>query len=128
MASNRFLRSIVVCLIAACTACSNTYSKAEVAGTYSLPVGDGVDTIELNADGKYIHSFKTKAGRTDRQDGVWSLEELQAGSTVELDNFRPLLQERTQGNGFYLLLVKRSLGNLYLITNIDLNEGYKKTS
>ena len=111
-----------------CAACSNTYSKAEVAGTYSLPMDDGVDTIELNADGKYTHVFRTKAGRTDRQDGVWSLEQLQAGSTVELDNFRPLLQEHTRGNGFYLLLVKRSFGNLYLITNIDLNEGYKKTS
>jgi len=44
-----------------------------------------------------------------------------------LDNFRPLLSENVRGRGFYyLLVVKKWFGGLYLITNIDLNEGYKK--
>lgn len=116
---------LLICLLAGC---SSHYSAGEIAGKYVLSVGGGVDTIDLDANGTYTHAYKTKSGAIDHQDGTWTLEDLQAGPTVALDNFRPLLAEDTRGRGTYLLLVKRSFGNLYLITNIDLDEGYKKQS
>jgi hypothetical protein len=107
--------------------CSSHYSAGELAGKYVLSVDGGTDTIELEANGKYLHSYVAKSGDVGRQEDTWGLEELQAGSTVVLNNFHPLSGESPRERGSYnLLLVKRSFGTLYLITNIDLNEGYKK--
>ena len=92
-----------------------------------LSVDGGIDTIELNASGTYTHTYQAKSGAVDHQEDKWTLEELQAGSTVVLNNFHPLLAASARDRGaYYLLLVKRSFGILYLITNIDLDEGYKK--
>jgi hypothetical protein len=84
-----------------------------------------VDTLALNANGTYTETYRAKSGRVDRQEGAWTLEELQAGSTVVLDNFSSPSARGGQ-RGFYLLLVKRSFGSMYLITDIDLGEGYKR--
>jgi hypothetical protein len=114
----------VVTLLAGC---SNHYSAADLVGKYALSVDGGTDTIELESNGKYRHSYAAKNGAVDHQEDAWTLEELQAGSTVVLNNFHPLMGESDRERGSYhLLLVKRSVGTLYLITNIDLNEGYKK--
>jgi hypothetical protein len=114
--------------IALLLGCSRHYSSRDLVGKYELPVDGGVDSIELQADGTYLHGYKSKSGQTDQQEGTWTLEELQAGSTVVLNDFHPLLAEHVRGQGTYLLLVKSFFGNPYLITNIDLNEGYKKSS
>lgn len=112
--------------IALLMGCSNHYSTKDLAGKYALSVNGAVDTIELELNGTYTHTYTAKGGQTDRQDGTWALEDLQAGPTVVLNDFHPLLSETVRGQGTYLLLVKKSFGSLYLITNIDLNEGYKK--
>jgi hypothetical protein len=43
-----------------------------------------------------------------------------------LNSFRPLLGEDVREQSTYLLLVKKSFGDLYLITDIDLDTGYKR--
>jgi hypothetical protein len=114
-------------MVALFVGCSSHYSAGELAGKYVLSVKGGTDTIELGANGKYVHSYVAKSGDVGRQEDTWNLEELQAGSTVVLNNFHPLSGESTRARDSYnLLLVKRSFGTYYLITNIDLNEGYKK--
>jgi hypothetical protein len=110
----------------AAVGCSSHYSSEDLAGRYVLTVDGGVDTLELSANGTYTHTYKARSGASDHQEGRWTLESLQAGSTVALDDFRPLLAEKTRGRGTYLLLVKKSFADLYLITDIDLGEGYKK--
>jgi hypothetical protein len=112
--------------IAMLTGCTSHYSAGDLAGRYVLSVDGGVDTIQLGTNGTYTHVYKAKSGQTDHQEGSWSLEDLQAGPTVALADFRPLLTESVRGRGFYLLLVKNSFGRVYLITNIDLGEGYKR--
>lgn len=84
--------------------------------------------IELDRHGTYIHVYKATSGQVDQQEGKWTLESLQAGPTVVLSDFRPLLGENVRGRGTYLLLVRKSFGTYYLITDIDLNAGYKKQS
>ena len=121
----KFARIFIVALLAGC---SSHYSAADLAGRYARAVDGGMDTIELEANGTYIHSYTTKSGEIDHQDGAWTLEDLQAGPTVVLDDFRPLLAEKVRGQGIYLLLIKRSFWTLYLITNIDLDEGYRRQS
>ena len=107
--------------------CSSHYSAADLAGRYVLAIDGGTDTIELEANGKYLHSYAAKSGDVGRQEDTWNLEDLQAGATVVLNNFRSLSGEDARERGSYrLLVVKRLYGDLYLITNIDLNEGYKK--
>jgi hypothetical protein len=122
------MRIIPVFMIALLTGCSGHFSAEELAGNYALSVEGGTDTIELNSNGTYTHSYKTKSGLVDHQVEAWTLEDLQAGPTVVLNNFRPLLEENIQGKGTYLLLVKRSFGHLHLITNIDLGTGYERQS
>ena len=122
------MRLISAFIIALLTGCSSHISAEELAGSYALSVDGGTDTVELNSNGTYTHSYKTKSGLVDQQVEAWSLEDLQAGPTVVLNNFRPLLEENIQGKGTYLLLVKRSFGHLYLITNIDLGAGYERRS
>lgn len=80
----------------------------------------------LNVNGTYADVYNAKSGQARRQEGTWDLEYLQAGPTVVLNSFRSPFPEDGGRPGFYYLLAERSFGNLYLITNIDLNEGYKK--
>jgi hypothetical protein len=122
------MRFLPVFMIALLAGCSGHYSVGELAGKYVLSVDGGIDSIELSANGTYSHVYTAKSGDVGHQEGTWSLEELQAGATVVLNSFRPLLGEDVQGRGTYLLLVKRSFGDLYLITNIDLDTGYKRLS
>lgn len=112
--------------IAVLTGCSNNYSAEDLAGKYALSGSGGIDTIELNADGTYTETYAAKGGQANHQEGTWTLETLQAGPTVALNDFLPPLATNVRRKGIYLLLVKSSLGGIYLITNIDLGEGYKK--
>jgi len=120
------MRLSTFCAITLLTGCSSHYTVVDLAGKYVLSVGEGFDTIELGEKGTYTHTYEAKSGRAEHQEGTWTLEDLQAGSTVVLNNFRPLLGENVRGEGIYLLTVKKSFGSVYLITNIDLNEGYKR--
>ena len=116
-----------VFMVALLAGCSSHYSAGELAGKYALSVDGGTDAIELSANGTYSHTYTAKSGYVGHQEDTWTLEELQAGPTVVLNNFHLLFKEDVGGRGaYYLLLVKRSFGTLYLITNIDLNDGYKK--
>ncbi len=124
-------RPVWVLAIALLTGCSGGYSSADLAGKYVLSVDGGVDTIELSANGTCVHSYETKNAEMDHQGGTWTLEEPQAGSTVVLNDFPPLLAESFRGGGgpsIYLLLVERSFASIYLITDIDLDVGYKQRS
>jgi hypothetical protein len=123
------MRLATVFMMALPAGCSSHYSAGDLAGKYVLSVDGGTDTIELSADRTYSHTYTAKSGYVGHQEGTWTLEELQAGQTVVLNNFHLLFKEDVGGRGAYnLLLVKRSFGDLYLITNIDLDEGYKKQS
>lgn len=120
------IRLVPVLVVALLSGCSNHYSAEEIAGRYVIFVNGGVDAIELSPSGTYTHSYKTESGRVDHQEGAWGLETLQAGPTVVLNGFRPLLGEDVRGEGTYLLRVKKSFGRISLITNIDLDQGYKR--
>lgn len=120
------IKLVPVLVVALLSGCSDHYSAKEIAGRYVISVDGGVDTIELNPNGTYTHSYKSKGGLVDHQGGAWDLEALQAGATVALNNFHPLLGEDVRGEGTYLLLVKSSFGRITLVTNIDLGEGYKR--
>ncbi|NJA06292.1 hypothetical protein HC024_11260 [Methylococcaceae bacterium WWC4] len=116
----------LILLIVLTNGCAAKHSTDDFSGKYLLSVDGGADSIILNPDNTYNHIYVTKSGEKDQQDGTWTVEELEAGTTVVLTNFRSLHKEDIHGEGIYMLLVKRIFGELYLITNIDLNEGYKK--
>jgi hypothetical protein len=83
--------------IAMLTGCASHYSAGDLAGRYVLSVDGGIDPIQLGANGTYTHIYKAKGGQIGHQEGSWSLEDLQAGPTVALANFRPLLTENVRG-------------------------------
>jgi hypothetical protein len=120
------VRLVLIFAVAVLGSCSDSYSAAELSGKYVLSIGGGVSTIQLNLDRTYMHSFKDKDGQVEHQEGSWDLEALQAGSTVALRNFVPLFGEGTRGEGTYLLPVKRLFGRIFLITDIDLRDGYRR--
>jgi hypothetical protein len=100
-------------------------SLNDLSGTYTLNVGGGTDVIQLKNDGTYIHDYRNNEAIFS-QEGTWTLEHLEAGLTVTLNDFSALPGESIQGRGFYLLAVRKFWGRIYLITNQDLNEGYEK--
>jgi hypothetical protein len=116
----------IILLPALLSGCPSHYSIEDLAGKYVLSVDGGIDTVDLDRNGTYVHTYKGKNAQVDQQEGKWTLENLQAGPTVVLNDFRPFREKNTQRPVFYLLLVERWFGTYYLITNIDLNEGYKK--
>jgi hypothetical protein len=121
------VRLIVFALLSfSLVGCSAHPSKEKLVGKYVLRVSTGTDSIDLKDDGTYIHRFQCDQGTSATQNGRWELENLEAGPTVTLDDFRPLLRERIRGQGFYLLTVRSFLGKITLITNPDLNEGYER--
>lgn len=117
---------IIALLVSPLTGCSRHYSAQELAGKYALSVGEGTDTIVLNANGTYTETYRATSGQEDHQEGTWTLEEVQAGPTVVLSNFRPPFAKDPRPGFYFLLVEKKWFGNIYLITNIDLNEGYKR--
>jgi hypothetical protein len=130
MVSNLW-RGIVMLLVTGAAyallgACSASYSANDLAGRYDMSVNSGTESIELRSDGTYRHRITSEHGRNDEQSGTWALEKLQAGPTVVLSEFQslPRLEEGTKET--HLFLVRRSLGEVYLLTNIDLNVGFKK--
>ena len=106
--------------------CSAHFSRENLAGKYVLSDSTGTGIIELKDDGTYIHSFQNKEGTNANQNGKWELENLDAGPTVTLTDFKPLPGEQGGGQGFYLLKIRSFFGKITLITNQDLNVGYEK--
>jgi hypothetical protein len=106
--------------------CSRNYKVGELAGRYAIDIGTGTDQLELMPNGNYIHTYRTKAGVAAKQIGLWALENIDNRPHVVLNGFRPLLGESIKGSGIYLLPISRSFGKIYLITNVDLNEGYTR--
>ena len=128
MSSNPMKWIALLTVVLFLTACSGPRTVSELTGVYTMSIGDGLDSIELAVGGTYRHTYTIKNGRSAHQSGTWHLEILQAGQTIVLNDFRPLLGERTHGTGTYLLLIKTKFGKTYLITNIDLDSGYTKKS
>ena len=86
-----------VFVVALLTGCSSHFSVGELAGKYVLSVDRGTDTIELSASGTYSHTYTAKSGNVSHQEDTWTLEELQAGLTVVLNNFHLLFKEDVGG-------------------------------
>jgi hypothetical protein len=107
------MKFVFVLMVALLAGCSSRYSAGDLVGKYVLSVDGGIDTIELSANGTYSHTYTAKGGKLDHHEDTWNLEELQAGTTVVLNNFHLLFKEDVGGRGSYqLLLVKRSFGTL----------------
>jgi len=121
----KFLFVVIALLL---SGCSEQYTLEKIAGKYLMCIGDAVDTIDLSPDGTYIHGYKDKSGRDINQTGAWNIENLQAGYSIILNDFEIIQDNKLQMKGIYILLIDKSMRNTYLITNIDLKEGYKKQS
>ena len=106
--------------------CSKHFTENELVGKYVLNVDDGRDTLQLNDDGTYIHSYRSKDGNVTTKNSKWELKSLDSNLSVVLENFQPLPGEKTRGAGFYFLLVQSHFGKIRLNTDVDLNEGYDK--
>jgi len=114
-------------VLAFLSGCSNQYTTNELVGRYILSDERGTDTIELRANGQYSHSYPSKRGNGGKEKGTWHIEELQAGATAVLNDFHDLKANNSVERGAYnFLLIESWFGTMYLITNIDLNEGYKR--
>jgi len=106
--------------------CSDKFTIEELAGTYTLNVGPGVDSVELRSDGIYIHSYQDSNVPKNESSGTWQLDTTPDGEFVTLNDFKPLPGENTTGRGYYLLKPMHSFGSIRLMRNIDLNESYSK--
>jgi hypothetical protein len=136
---------LLFCLILILGGCSRTFTNDQLIGKYEILQESGTDIIELNSNEIYKHIYKQKNGVMYQQSGKWNIEQLDSGSTVVLNNFHyynkddlyenivePNNENKPNDNlstgAYNLLLIKSYFGDIKLITNIDLNEGYEKVS
>ena len=114
--------------------CSREVRASDVAGSYTANHGKGIDTLEINADGTYSHSYKSTLEGDDTafsQDGKWELE--QGGGRIVFERYikgwswRPGaevdLTPRSKNT-----VVKKSIiaGKVKILIDVDSNYWYEK--
>lgn len=114
--------------------CSRTVEAGDVVGSYIANHGKGTDTLEIKADGTYLHSYKSSLEGVDTafsHTGKWELE--QGNKRIVFNQFvqgwpwRPGtevdLVPRNENN-----IVKKSLisGEVKILIDVDSNYYYEK--
>jgi len=113
-------------LVLALSACSAKIDISTLAGKYTLSGGEGLDTLELNADGTYIHGYTDYATALTTRAGPWELGDVDGAKTVTLRDYIPVRNEKTSGEGFCVFRVERSMGRLRLVTDAEPDRYYAK--
>ncbi len=101
--------------MAVLSACSGKIDVPSLLVKYVLSGGEGLDTLELKADGTYIHGYTDYATALATRIGQWDLGDVDGAKTVTLHDFVPLRGEPASGQGVYALKVERSMGKVRLV-------------
>ncbi len=77
----------IVALCLTFVSCLAPVSREEVIGKYARSTSYGIQALELNADGQYIHVFKSN-GQVIHNKGSWKITYRPGGPHVILDKFQ----------------------------------------
>jgi hypothetical protein len=108
--------------------CSKISDGSQLVGVYQARHPDGVETIELRADGTYTYRFNgsTKTA-TEEYSATWKLEPYGGESKVSLDNFKPRFPNAPNPGPIATLLgVEKKWGQMRLYLSYDRDQYYTR--
>jgi hypothetical protein len=115
-------------LLVMLVACSRV-SHASLVGLYELTDDKYQDSLELRADGTYVHRFATVASGAVMDTGTWVMEVVDSESHVTLNQFRfgmPPLSGRSKSKGFWTAEIDNSPFGIRFLVNSDMGLYYKR--
>lgn len=109
--------------------CSKVSNSSELVGKYEAHHENGVETLELHADGTYTHNFKPWSGKEAQYSSTWKLDPYGGEPKVFLDNFVQDFPGSSQTGPIGTLVgVEKSWGRIRLYVSYDRGLYYTKTS
>jgi hypothetical protein len=113
----------------ALSGCSKKVERSQVLGDYQTEHQNGIETIELRADGTYTQHFKQKDGADTIISDDWEFEPYNGDPKVALHNFRTHFpQPSEKGTDVTLLGIERHWGRLRLYLSYDRDEYYSQAA
>jgi hypothetical protein len=107
--------------------CSKEVERPQVLGTYRAEHQNGVETIELRADGTYTQHFKQKDGPDTTISDHWEFEPYNGEPKVALHNFRTRFSQSPEKDSDITLLgIEKDWGQLHLYLSYDRGEYYSR--
>ncbi len=109
--------------------CSKITDSSQIVGVYHAGHSDGVETIELRADGTYIYRFNGSTGTAiEEYSATWKLEPYGDEPKVFLDNFKPRFPNAPNlGPIGTLLGVEKKWKQIRLYLSYDRDQYYTRT-
>ena|ERR1700734_3762943 len=124
-----FIVFLMLSSILALFGCSKKVERSEVPGNYQTDHQNGVETIELMADGTYTQHFKGRDGTDVRSSDTWEFEPYNGEPKIALHNFRShFLQSSEKTADVTLLGIEKDWGRIRLYLSYDRDEYYSQTA
>jgi hypothetical protein len=109
--------------------CSKVTSSSELVGKYEAHHENGVETLELHANGTYTHNFKPLSGKEALYSSTWRLDPYGGEPKVFLDNFVQDFPGSLQTDPVGTLVgVEKRWGRIRLYVSYDRGFYYTKIS
>jgi hypothetical protein len=121
------LSLVLICLVAL-LGCSKVTDRSQVIGTYEAHHQNGVETLQLRADGTYTHRFKGADGIETVYSSKWEFEPYYGEPKVSLNNFPYHFPPNSQKElaGITLLGIEKDWGRVRLYLNYDRGQYYSE--
>ncbi len=117
------MRVLFSLLLATCfmptSGCSKAVTRSRLVSTYEAEHENGIETLELRADGTYLHHFKATKGAESTYSDKWEFAADDPGPVVLLHNFSPQFPGNSWIKGAWGLGVKQDYGRIRLYVSYD---------
>ena len=105
--------------------CSNAISRSELVGKYEAHHENGLEVLELRADGTYTHRFQPVSGNESQYSSNWRLEPYGGEPKVFVDSFASNFPEKSETQPIGTLLgVEKKAGLIRLYVSYGQNLYY----
>lgn len=87
VAMKRYVLPVVLCLLSLMGACTKEVTRDRVIGEYEANHDLAKDTLEVRADGTYIHHYQIEGSKEFIYMGKWELEEWEGEPLVTFEGW-----------------------------------------
>lgn len=112
-------------LIAAC-GCAKPVSQQDILGLYTISLPRVADTLEIAANGKYVHKYQRADGTAISNSDTWVFAIESGEPRITFSNFTFGPNAGSKVTGFWSVAPERSGSRIRLTIDDDLNQFYIK--
>ena len=114
--------SLMLMSLALLCACSKNVDPSRLPGRYEAHHENGLEILDLRADGVYMHEFRPTIGAGSIYSNKWRFDPFGGEPRVILRDFTPHFPNSQKGD--VLLDVDKEWGRIRLYRSYDLNQYY----